>query len=92
MRRNKIRSKGKPQQSSPSIAFVGGDADKELERYEKRAKWLADHGRNDSDVLFDEDKGLEYIPDEHEDGTPGEDGYGFRPFKNYLPDDIQSES
>jgi hypothetical protein len=92
MLHKKIRSQKQPQRNNmTSISFVGGDADKELEQYTRRAKWLLDHNVTDGDVMMDDD-GREYIADEIEDGTPGEEGYGIRPFKNYLPDDCQSTS
>lgn len=56
--------------------------------YEKRATWLADHGSKESDVLFDDEDGREYVLDESDNGNPGEDGYESKVYKLYLPTEL----
>lgn len=57
-------------------------------KYEKRGQWLADHGARESEVLFDDEDGREYVLDETDNGNPGEDGYDVRITKLYLPSEL----
>lgn len=56
---------------------------------EQRIEWLG--GTKEEEILTD-DEGKEYILEEIENGTAGEDGYEVRSEKRYLPDNLQSNN
>lgn len=54
--------------------------------FEAQAEWLESNFPEHQ--LEEDDKGF-FVTVEDEQGTPGEDGYGFRTRKEYLPDNLQ---
>ena len=56
---------------------------------EQRIEWLG--GTKEDEILTD-DEGKEYILEEIENGTAGDDGYEVRSEKKYLPDNLQSNN
>ena len=56
---------------------------------EQRIEWLG--GTKEEEILTD-DEGKEYILEEIENGTAGDDGYEVRSEKRYLPDNLQASN
>ena len=56
---------------------------------DQRIEWLG--GTKEEEILTDEE-GKEYILEEIENGTAGDDGYEIRQEKRYLPDNLQSNN
>ena len=58
-------------------------------RQDERAIWLKTSGLTEGDVLEEDDDKGEFVWSEEENGTVGEDGYGFDHTKCYLPKELQ---
>lgn len=54
--------------------------------FEHQAEWLDENFPGHK--IEEDEKGL-FVEVEDEQGTPGEDGYGFRTRKEYLPANLQ---